>query len=532
MKSLDLTTYDKKIFKLAIATFLSFSALSNAQQTDTLKVTSNLAEQQIKDQIWNLPVTTQVLPIKDYTHTGIYFNYKNNQFARKQTAEETSRYGFTSEGLFTTENGFKIFGLINLEKFTEKNMGWNLSDERTEDQQVLAPQYFYSPRSADWDNQQYLIRGGVSKNFGNLTLAAKAELNANKMARKLDPRPEIKNNQLVGELQVGYTFFTNHQLFVVGAYGRKDKDYSLVYKNTTIDFEGYPDTFLRFMAGYGRTINNPLFNSIPNEKSRYQYFSRNIISKIGGGYQFNTEHSQLIVGYNYEENQQRMYDSKTKQNEYFKYVWDINKHNAFASFRTILDNKTLNTSLNFSRQDGENFDVDLGGMNYQNRLQNLNFDINLADRKQSVMNYFLGLNAQYNQNKYYDALGGYTTRIKSLDLGVYGNKDFVLNDNSKFNLGLAFNYYTKLNSYFNYTKMTGVNEDSFYNNVAAYDYAFNTTDHFDASTTIRYIIPFKTNKTIEIYTQLKGIFATKKNDFILLNTDNTYLANFGIQLNY
>lgn len=57
---------------------------------------------------------------------------------------------------------------------------------------MLSPQYFYVPRAADWDNQQYLIRGGVSKNFGNLTLAAKAELNVNKMARKLDPRQKSK----------------------------------------------------------------------------------------------------------------------------------------------------------------------------------------------------------------------------------------------------------------------------------------------------------------------------------------------------
>ena len=80
--------------------------------------------------------------------------------------------------------------------------------------------------------------------------------------------------------------------------------------------------------------------------------------------------------------------------------------------------------------------------------------------------------------------------------------------------------------------MTGINEDTFYNNVAAYDYAYNTTDHLDASTTIRYILPFKNNKTIEFYTQLKGIFATDKSNFAIINTDNTYLANFGIQLNY
>ena len=227
-----------------------------------------------------------------------------------------------------------------------------------------------------------------------------------------------------------------------------------------------------------------------------------------------------------------MYDSKTKEDKFFIYVWDINEHFAYANFMTKFDNNTINARLDFSRKDGENYDVSIGGMNYQNRLQNLNLDVNLANRDLTKMNYFLGFKTSYNQNKYYDALAIYTMKIKSLDLGIYGNKDILLENNSKFNIGLAFNYYALLDSYFDYTKVTGINEDTFYNNVAAYHYAYNTTDHLDASTTIRYILPFKNNKTIEFYTQLKGIFATDKSNFAIINTDNTYLANFGIQLNY
>lgn len=532
MKSIDLTTYDNKFLRIASFTCLFFASQLFAQENDSIKVTSNEAEQFIKDLNWELPIATHSLPIKDYTHTGIYFNHKNNQFTRKQTAEETNRYGFLSEGLYTTENGYKIFGTINLEKFTEKNLSWNLSDERTDEQQVLSPQYFYVPRAADWDNQRYLIRGGVSKNFGKMTLAAKAELNVNKMARKLDPRPEIKNNQLVGEIQAAYEIMDGHQLFVLGAYGRKDKDFSIVYKNRNLDVEAYPETYLRYMAGYGRVINNPLRNKIDNEKSLYQHFTRNISSKIGGGYQFSSDNTRLILGYNYQENQQRMYDSKTKEDKFFIYVWDINEQFVYANFMTTFDNNTMNARLDFSRKDGENYDVSIGGMNYQNRLQNANLDVNLANRDQSKMNYFIGFKSSYNQNKYYDALAIYTMKIKSLDVGVYGNKDVMLNNKSKINIGLAFNYYALLDSYFDYTKMTGINEDTFYNNVASYDYAYNTTDHLDASTSIRFILPIKNNKTIELYTQLKGIFATNKSNFTRINTDNTYWMNFGIQLNY
>lgn len=352
------------------------------------------------------------------------------------------------------------------------------------------------------------------------------------MARKLDPRPEIKNNQLVGEIQAAYEIMDGHQLFVLGAYGRKDKDFSIVYKNRNLDVEAYPETYLRYMAGYGRVINNPLRNKIDNEKSLYQYFTRNISSKIGGGYQFSSDNTRLILGYNYQENQQRMYDSKTKEDKFFIYVWDINEQLAYANFMTTFDNNTMNARLDFSRKDGENYDVSIGGMNYQNRLQNANLDVNLANRDQSKMNYFIGFKSSYNQNKYYDALAIYTMKIKSLDVGVYGNKDVMLNNKSKINIGLAFNYYALLDSYFDYTKMTGINEDTFYNNVASYDYAYNTTDHLDASTSIRFILPIKNNKTIELYTQLKGIFATNKSNFTRINTDNTYWMNFGIQLNY
>ena len=530
---LDLNSYDISLFarksanKVLILIATTLAANGYAQVNDTIKVDSNPLYQQDVERLHLLPVTFANQNVSDYTQTEVYVNHKKNNFARKQTSRETNRYGFSSQGLFTTKNDVKIFGAINLEKFSEKDVAFNLEDSRTDDTEVLAPHYYFVPRPSDWSNQQYKVFAGAVKSFGSFNVAAKASLTASKYARQVDPRPEISNRKLGGEIQVGYTF-GEHQIFALAGYQRKDKDYSYYYSNSQLNNIAYPETYIRFNAGYGREVNKPYLNYSSG------YFSRTSYKNVGGGYQYNAENTLISAHYNYQKNLENWYDDKFENDKFKRYQYQTIAHQGSLNVRQKLSDKLLRSSLSGFHSTSKNYDVKSFGTNYMNRQRNVTFDINLLKQNQQIVKYYIGAFAAYNQNRYMDQLGYVDQKMNSVTAGIYANRDIESKNNSKFNVGLAFNYYTAIKNELNYFNLSGITDNVLYTEVIAHDFIYNSMDKLDAKADVRYILPVKNNKNIVLYTQLRSIFALDKNrnQSINLNTDSTYQLNFGIQLNY
>lgn len=513
------------VSKVLLFLFGSFGTMAYAQENDTIKINANTSSAQDLERLNTLPISYSNQVIKDFTQTEVYFNHTKNKFARKQTAKETNRFGFRSQGLFNLKNDFKVFGTIKLEKFLEKSLAYNLDNTRTDDLEVLNPTYFFVPRAADWDNQQYDISAGIIKNFGNFNIAAKADLNAEKFARKADPRPEISTQKLNGELQAGYTY-NQHQIFVFSAYGKKDKDYKYNYTNSQLNSIAYPETYIRFNSGYGRVINQPY--------TKNRYFSRTSFNKFGGGYQFKSDKTQILGYYNYQKSLEDFYNEYFKDSKYLRFKYQTISHLGQIQLRQKIDNKLLRASIKGSQSTSKNFDVVALGTNYINRLRNVTFDVNLLNQQKEIVHYYLGAYASYNQNRYLDQLGYTDYQINSLNIGVYGNHDFVFANQSKINLGLAVNYYTALKNNLNYVNILGDTENMFYDNVILHDNIYNSTDRLDTKADLRYMLPVKNNKNVVIYSQFRSIFALNNqvNTEINFDKNTSYQINFGIQLNY
>lgn len=534
MKStIDLNSYDISLFvrksanKALILMVTSLGGIVLAQNNDTIKVDSNPLFQQEVDQLNLLPITYANQNVNDFTHTEVYFKFKKNEFARKQTASETTRYGFKTQGLFNVQPDLKIFGNIDLQKYNEKNLAYTLDDTRTDEIEVLHPHYYFVPRSSDWNNQQYAINAGIIKNFGGLNLAAKAGLNANKLARQIDPRPEISNRKLHGEIQVGYTY-KNHQIFALAGYGRKDKDYNYYYSNSQLNNIAYPETYMRFNSGFGRVINRPFLNYSSG------YFSRTSYKKAGAGYNLNLKNTVLTAHYIYQKNLENWFDDEFENDNFKRFQYQTISHQGGLRLRQNLEGKVLRSSLLASKTTSKNYDVKAFGTNYMNRQRNVTFDVNLLNQKKQLVDYYVGVFASYNQNRYMDQLGYIDQKINSLTAGIYANRDIESKNNAKFNIGLGFNYYTALKNELDFLNISGSTENVFYKEVVAHDFVFNSMDKLDANADVRYILPVKNNKNIVLYTQLRSIFALDKNrnQSINLNTETTYQVNFGIQLNY
>ncbi|MBF0595925.1 DUF6850 family outer membrane beta-barrel protein [Faecalibacter rhinopitheci] len=528
---LDLNSYDISLFarknvnKVLILIMGSLASIANAQENDSIIIDSNPLHIQDIDQLNRLPISFSNRNVNDFTQTEVYFSHKKNEFSRKQTAAETNRYGFKSQGLFNVKNDIKIFGTIKLEKYLEKDLAFNLSDDRTDDAEVLNPHYYFVPRSSDWNNQQYHISGGAIKSFGGFNLAIKASLDANKLARQVDPRPEISNRKLYGEISAGYTL-KNHQIFVLGGYGQKDKDYNYYYSNDQLDSPANPDTYIRFQSGFGRVINKPY--------STKSNFSRKTFKHLGAGYQYTSANTVLGVDYAYEHDLENIYNEEFKSDSYLRFQYQTISYQGNLRLRHRINDKVLRANLSGYKTTSKNFDNISIGTNYMNRQRNVTFDINFSKQKDQLVKYYFGAIASYNQNRYMDQLAYVDQKINSLNVGIYGNKDIETNNKSKFNIGLSFNYYTAIKNELDYINIYGTTDNIFYNEVIRNDFAYNSLDKLDTRADIRYILPIKNNKNVVIYTQLRSIFALNKNrnNVVEINTNTTYQANFGIQLNY
>ncbi len=508
---------------------LLFSFVFNVKAQDTIKVQNHIIDNQIKNQVFKYPIIYTTPSIKDFTFTEVSYEHQQNEFARKQIANEVNTYQFSGQGYFTTKSKWKLFGDLTIKKILEKNLGFVLSDDRAEEQEVITPHYFYVPRKANWDNQVYALNGGFSKDITNhLSVAVKANYGAEKYSRTLDPRSQIINRKLGGELQLGYQISKNHKAFLLGSYAENQKDFSYTYNNTTLNYEAYPETYLRFNAGYGRILN--YFKSIEDS---YSYNYKDLIDKAGLGYTFSNKKTIFTALYYKQNSNNIFYPSSYSLKEYerMKIKTKANHAELFAFHKW--NQKEIQSTLQFDQSDARNFDKQSNGYNYTNSLSKINWTASLSKKTGSKIDYLLGLNMLYQQNEYNDILATAHIELNSLNTGIYTSKDFTFNK-SKLNTTVSFNMYFPLPSKLEYYDTSGGTNARFFDEVILYDYAVNTTNYFAPALRLQYSYPTKNNKTVVFFTNLKEKIALKKQtDYpVSINTNTTYWVQMGVQLNY
>lgn len=513
----------------ALLLIFFFSAIT-AQAQDSIFVSSHLTDLQVKNQIFAYPIVYTNSYIKDFTFTELSYEHRQNEFARTQTANEINTFQFLAQGYFTTKSKWKLFGDLSIRKKEEKNLGWILSDDRTEEQEVLMPHYFFVPRKGDWTSQQYDINGGISKEItSKISLAAKASFNAGKYSRNVDPRPQIISRKLMGELQLGYQLAERHKIFVFANYATTDKDYSYIYKDKHLNFESNPDTYLRFNTGYGRIVN--YFKSNYNNTTRFLY--KDITTKTGLGYTFSTKNSNFTALYYNQKSNNDFYTSVfgTEDQARFKYETTTNHAELFVLYKW--NQKELKSTFKYDSSTSINYDVQSKGHNYKSALNTINWLTSISKKTNTKIDYLYGLNVNYQQNNYNDILATSNMDINSVNTGIFGSKDFAFTT-SKINATVNFNMYFALPSKLDYYDTSGGTNTTFFNEVIIHDYAVSTTNYFSPGLRLEYSYPVKNNKTVVFFTNFKEKIALKKqNDYnAIINTNTTYWIQCGVQLNY
>lgn len=515
-------------FQALLLWFILLSFSAKAQ--DSIYVSNHLNDLQIKNQIFKYPINYTNRYIKDFTFTEISYEYQKNEFARTQIANEINTYKFLAQGHYTTNSNWKIFGNLSLKKIDEKDLGWVLSDDRSEEQEVITPHYFFVPRKANWTNQQYQISGGISKDItSKLSFASKLNYETAKYSRNLDPRPQIISRKIGGEIQLGYLLKEHHKIFALADYNRSDKDFSYLYKDKHSNVEATPDTYLRFNTGYGRIIN--YFKSDYYNSTRFLY--KETQNKLGLGYNFNSKNTSLTALYYNQKSNNIFYTSifSTEDRERLTLETTTNHIEFFALHQW--NQKEIKSTLKYDKSNGRNFDVKNNGYNYKNSLNAINWLTSVSKKTGSHIDYLFGFDLLYQQNEYHDVMATTDIAINSLNTGIFASKDFAF-QKSKLNTTVSFNMYFPLPSKLEYYDTSGGTNARFFDEVIIHDYAVSTTNYFAPALRLEYSYPVKNNKTVVFFTNLKEKIALKKQtDYpVSINTNTTYWIQMGVQLNY
>ncbi|MBQ0152245.1 MAG: hypothetical protein KBS61_05060, partial [Chryseobacterium sp.] len=278
---------------IQIITVLSFVGVA-AQTNDSIFVPKNQLYYKQYDKIWDNPIQFSQFKIKDFTETELSATLKEGNFRRAQNAESSNQFEFKTQGIFNIAENLRVLGSFDYQFVTEKQVGFNLTSDRTEDQFLMNPHYIFVPKKGNWESQKYNLMGGISYTLSNFDFGATANYRNNNSVRKSDPRPQINTADYSGKLFAGY-HLGKHQVSIFGGLGRKSDAYDVDYLNKLNNSPSNPDYYMRFSDGYGRLL---FFKDFSN--FNYKTIDRN----FGAGYAYQGKNHHFNINYSYSKTMQ------------------------------------------------------------------------------------------------------------------------------------------------------------------------------------------------------------------------------------
>lgn len=516
-------------FKRILFFMLLVSSVSNAQLTDSLFLKQNSFYQPLQEQLWESPLFFTSQKLTDFTQTQIDYAQKTNNIKRVQSADKVEEYGFQTQGIFNIQPKLRLFGDFRYNKSIEEGIGYNLSSGRTEEQNVLAPNYFFAPKKGNWENQTYDVNGGFSYEFNNhILLSTSAFYKNEKMFRTIDPRPQITSSNYGGEIQAGYVL-KKHRVFGAVGFYRNTEKLSILYVDDSQNAPAYPETFTRFSSGYGRIIFNSAYSSNIT-------VDRN--TNFGGGYQYQTNRDFFSATYKYNKSMDDFYGRDANGRVYidkklisFKYK-DVS-HAIMANYFHDGDIFDYKLQLKYAKNQGDNFSIAERGQNFRMNLEKVFFQAGLIKKESDRVIYSFEITGNYAKHKYVDLLGLTQKKLNTIEIEAKINRDVFALKKNKLNLELSFQNYTALDEAFLFSSIT--NGNYFAENVIIPDHGFDVTSKLQSKIMAQYFITLPKNRTLRIFSDYATLFALDKkyesyvDDFV--NKHNTYF-NAGVSINY
>ena len=509
-----------------IIPLLSFTC-AFSQVGDSIFVPKNNFYNPALQKVWENPIQYSNYPFKDFTETELNVTVKDLNLKRKQTAESVNQYGFKTQGIFNISENLRLLGSFDYKFVTEKDLAYNLSGDRTEDQMVLNPHYIFAPKKGNWENQIYNVKGGLSYSYSGFDFGATVDYKNFNSFRKNDPRPSINTADYSGRLFAGY-HYKKHQISINGALGRKSDAVDVDYVNSQLSTPANDDYFIRFSNGYGRLVNFSSYNN---------FGYRTTLNSGGAGYAYRGEKNVFTINYTYSKTMQTLFGKSAEGYTYFDETLERMKYRV-KNFQTDANywykgnEVDLYSNLNFQSITGDNYSLTDMGQNYRMTLDKLAFNnaVVYKDAEKTVLG--LNLNASYSDFSAVDLLGETNKYVKSLDLELNANRDIVANSTNRLNVQIGAKGYFPFSTSLIYSPTTG--NSMFYDNVIANDHYYDETAKLGPQIGIQFFQKVKNNTQLKIFSNFASLFAldsTMKNAGYYNGNPNLYF-NAGFALFY
>ena len=90
--------------------FVFIIKIGYSQEIDSITVQQIQLQKRLWNQFYTNPSIYQLLPLTDFTETGLYGEFKNQPLSKRQNPNTINQYGFQSKGIFSLKNSIKLFG--------------------------------------------------------------------------------------------------------------------------------------------------------------------------------------------------------------------------------------------------------------------------------------------------------------------------------------------------------------------------------------------------------------------------------------
>lgn len=512
--------------------FLSLGCAAYAQPNDSVFIKENENVALSKSILWDNPIQASYLNFQNYTQSGVRFIADNQNIKRVQSADETNQFEFFTEGFYQFNPKLKVFGDFKMNQFSEKGIGYNLSNERTsENNKILSPNYYYSPSKGDWKNQLYHISAGGSYEFlKNTFLGVTAKYNNTFYNRNSDPRPSNTSNLFDTKLSLGYTL-NKHTLAVNYHYLTEKLENETYYEALNIINPATdPNYYIKFSSGYGYKMFNSNYS---------KYLNKTIGHYFGASYSLKLPKTFIIASFDYGSKQTNHHirndngGTITKPLEEEKFIAFKAKNTSSLTsvyIRKNFGNSSFESKVSFENKEIMNFVVSTRSTNYQLKGNTFNLETIYQFKTNKWLDAF-GADAMIDQLNVKDLLGISEKQHTSLDFTIFAQNKFNLNKNNFLFVHIGLGAYIPLNNNLMYTPAT--QDQDFANNVIKKDDVYDGTKKINAQFLTHYDVPFK-NKTVRFsgsYRLLNALnFDNVNTQHTVKGTSNYY--NLGVSIIY
>ncbi|CAI9684436.1 DUF6850 family outer membrane beta-barrel protein [Elizabethkingia anophelis] len=412
----------------------------------------------------------------DFSQTGFKYEINKQNFKRVQSPEKIQSFIFNSEGVYELSRKVVLSGKLQAERTTEDEVPYILNDERTTNSSfIYNPSYFWAPRAAKWLKQNYLINGQIAyRPVTSVIVQLGAEGNFGKSYRQnADPRPKVDDYKYKVFSKIGYKW-KQHSLFAKGRYINHLKKSDILFVSRNGNAPANDSIFIRYNDGYGNPYRETEYRDSEYKKSGYIW---------GGEYAFNTSNNHISIGYDYMNVIERFYknyeyvdanDKKVKVfNKYSGLKTDL--HSFYINYLGNFSGYKMASRLTYKDQLDANYNYVLQYTSYRLEQQNLNWKNSLVWFNHKNEAYKLLLDLVYGKNRVRDVSVVMDRRLSFFEYHAGLEKEFAIIPGHKLAVGVRQSLYIPVQKEFNYLPYQSSTENTFIQNIARPDYAYDST---------------------------------------------------------